>query len=773
VSLLTSDDEVVRLERAVSQNTADLDLRIALGLALVDQGRLPAARAVFRSVLAQEPGRFGAVLGLSKAARAAGDYETALGLAHKASRIDASELGVQLDAAFDLIRLGRLSEAEAALGGLAQRLPEPSGAIIGLGHVARLRGDRHLALSHFLSALKRCPDRIEAMLEAAAEHLELGDIDAARGLLETALAFDAENLQALIAIGRMVLNGEGHAAALPWFERASAAHPTSCAAAVALAEIKHGLGETQIADQVLAGVLASDPESLEAHLLLAEFAWQAQDYERCLELSLKAAHAHPTHSAPPLQATRALMEMGRAEEALALLEPLCAAGSSGSDIHARKAEILMSAGRWAEAEAVLSTPDTGGTRFISAVQSTRLLLILGRLDEAQAVLDRFPMGSRWEKGFLGVLAGEIAEARWDHKGARAAYEAALDEDPNSANAHAALNRVCLLLADLEACRHHGAEALRLHAGVLKRRGQSSNPTSTHVGQIWDEFRMDATLANELRALLDLGPDARIAPLLAIARDAPDHTPTAMMLMIALRQSGRFQSARRRLRQGDADHGSLIPRDIIQYWDEPDAPDDIEAMMASWRTHNPDMRHQRFDLNSGGRFIQDHYPREAVTAYARAPSPAQKADVFRLSFLGAQGGLYADADDRGLQPVRPLLSQDASLVAWLEPFGTLGNNFIAAAPGNPVILRAQRLAAEAMNRHDKDIPWLSTGPGLLTRAFAQILSEADDYQTVLQDCLIVDRHETAPFALFHQFAAYKRTAKHWLRGAFGARDREES
>jgi hypothetical protein len=54
---------------------------------------------------------------------------------------------------------------------------------------------------------------------------------------------------------------------------------------------------------------------------------------------------------------------------------------------------------------------------------------------------------------------------------------------------------------------------------------------------------------------------------------------------------------------------------------------------------------------------------------------------------------------------------------------LGNNFIAATAAHPVITRAVELAAAAMNRDDKDLVWLSTGPGLFTRAFAQVWAES--------------------------------------------------
>ena len=57
----------------------------------------------------------------------------------------------------------------------------------------------------------------------------------------------------------------------------------------------------------------------------------------------------------------------------------------------------------------------------------------------------------------------------------------------------------------------------------------------------------------------------------------------------------------------------------------------------------------------------------------------------------------------------------------------------------MIARALDLATAAMNRGDNDIPWLATGPGLITRAFAQVLAEqGDDWPAWLKSRFVGDR-----------------------------------
>ena len=82
-----------------------------------------------------------------------------------------------------------------------------------------------------------------------------------------------------------------------------------------------------------------------------------------------------------------------------------------------------------------------------------------------------------------------------------------------------------------------------------------------------------------------------------------------------------------------------------------------------------------------------------------------------------------------------------LFVYQEDFGTLGNNVIGAAPQHPVIGRALDLAVAAVGRGDRDILWLSTGPGLLTRAFAQTLASTPlVWAAWLDQIVVLDRRK---------------------------------
>ena len=188
-------------------------------------------------------------------------------------------------------------------------------------------------------------------------------------------------------------------------------------------------------------------------------------------------------------------------------------------------------------------------------------------------------------------------------------------------------------------------------------------------------------------------------------------------------------------------------------------------MATWKRAHPDFTYIRLNDATARDFLRTHRMSDVLAAYGRAREPAQRAD-HRLAYLAVHGGFYADADDRCVVPLESFVPPEAALAVWQEDFGTLGNNFIGAAPGHPVIALALRLGTEALNRGDNDFLWLSTGPGLLTRAFAQTTASrrsgaADNLNAVIFDYGFLNRRVG-----FHCQVTYKKTKRHWGRSNFG-------
>jgi mannosyltransferase OCH1-like enzyme len=190
-----------------------------------------------------------------------------------------------------------------------------------------------------------------------------------------------------------------------------------------------------------------------------------------------------------------------------------------------------------------------------------------------------------------------------------------------------------------------------------------------------------------------------------------------------------------------------------------------ALIETWKALNPDFQHYLFNSETAMRFLIENYSREAVVAYQRATEPAQKSDLFRLAWLFAKGGYYADADDRCLSRIDTLAPAHVNLVLYQEEYGTVGNNFIAVTPRHPVIGRALQHAVNSINRGDRDLIWLATGPGLLTRALVETLTQDDSWRAALKRVAILHRGKLSQGVASHCIVAYKRTGRHWSRSAF--------
>ncbi|HET9018590.1 MAG TPA: hypothetical protein VFN46_03330, partial [Acetobacteraceae bacterium] len=109
---------------------------------------------------------------------------------------------------------------------------------------------------------------------------------------------------------------------------------------------------------------------------------------------------------------------------------------------------------------------------------------------------------------------------------------------------------------------------------------------------------------------------------------------------------------------------------------------------------------------------------------------------------------------------------AGFVAFQEDIGTLSNNFLAVAPLHPAIVLALDLTVTAVNRGDEELLWLSTGPALLTRAFAQavacsVLRPAG----WLRHTRVLERHELERVVACLCTASYKNSSRHWRHAAF--------
>ena len=760
VPMLLQDGQseaALKLSRsALAHASCDAWHRYDLTKALQACGAEAEARELLMDLAKQGPAQSAAALDLFYMLRRRGDKieaRTFLDLGFRAAPSDHSLLIAKAAALLDE---GQFDEAEAIFAGLPSGGGTAYWRSIGLGQVARGRGAYKEALQLLLEAIELAPEHpaaygeICALVSSAEEAaVVIAQIDAWIGLLPDNQAAWRQKAHFL----RQQYDHEGAAVVLRTMMEK---WPDDPDVLVDLAQEEDRLGNPKQAEDLLgrAAALAPDhPALLEG---LARRAEWCDDFPLALNLVRRALTAAPSRGWLGFAVVRLMFLTGDSAGALATLEEMEARGGIQPEGAFLRVDILKQRGRLVEAAEHSAAARLRFPRhFRLFAQGVSLDAELGRLDEARRSLDEARPANQSEAAGVQFLKGFVEMSGWRLDLARDRIAAAFQSNTDDCWFLNRLIHCDLIRLDLDAAAR-GLETLgRLNFAANKVKGRSVSVSQSHYGQLLDEFRLDPMALSEVksaRALSD--PQARLAALRDALRAYPDYTPAAIAFLLECRLQGELDWR-------DPLHVGAIPQHIMQFWDTAEMPDDLRTYCASWPEAHPQLRYTRYDEESAADFLAINGFSAALRAFMRAEQPAMRADIFRLAFLYRKGGIYVDADDRCQKSISPLLSGCASLVLYQEDLGSVGNNFIIAAPEHPVIKRALDKAVEAINQGACDLLWLATGPGLLTRAVCSFVAEDEiSWREKLAQIRVLDRPEMLSYSAIHCHSAYKVTERHW-------------
>ena len=329
------------------------------------------------------------------------------------------------------------------------------------------------------------------------------------------------------------------------------------------------------------------------------------------------------------------------------------------------------------------------------------------------------------------------------------FRSLLKLNPRDGNALTCLVKLALINGDIPLARKYIDDLMLRESVNSALRGRSTKVSQTHFGSLLDEFSLEVSGLARVKGFVESAPSHVECRDLAL--EFPDYTPAALAALVSMRLQGEFE-------RFSANSGNRIPSEIVQYWNE-EPPGEIRSYMRSWQLQNVGWTHTVYDEHSAHKFLREIYGDLPATAFKRARSHAQKSDIFRLGYLAAKGGVWADADDRCLVPVGPTIA-GKELVLYQEDYGTVGNNFIACVARHPLLLKCFTAACQAILRGDVDSVWLATGPGLLTRKLAVWLLQKHNEDWQQQAMAILSKSQIQKTVAFHCFASYKRTDSHW-------------
>jgi hypothetical protein len=425
-----------------------------------------------------------------------------------------------------------------------------------------------------------------------------------------------------------------------------------------------------------------------------------------------ATRALPRHRWPAgLHALMARAELanGDAGDALATAGSGLSVFPRHEGLIAQKAEALFRLGRWPDLTGLLApfpglaaglvrrqgiASDAGPARDPEA--AIRNGLADGDLDAAMAALDAFYPASHAEALARRELHATLLARKGDPAAARTVAESLLARDPERPAHHLLAGRLAFLDADLPAAR-----AAR-NAFAALRRDRVAAGAPAHRRDVPD-------LILEAAGPASVFADCRTLPLagqvdeIVAAADPDSFTPADWMQFL-------YRLAHGRRDRTTAPRGhDPIPTSLAMYWEgERTAAHDL--IEADWRAVLPHHALTRFDAASAAAWLGARQP-PLARQFAKAQTPAQRADILRAGWLATQGGIWADADDRPRRPIDDWLT-GADLVLVLEKgHASIANSFAASRPGHPVMLAlADRIAALPALWGGIDA-WMETGPGL--------------------------------------------------------------
>jgi tetratricopeptide (TPR) repeat protein len=762
---------------------------VAGGLQLL--GRLEEAEKAFRAIVAKHPDVAATWRGLARVVKSRGDPVKALEYFGAAAELE-PDGGATLEMTTTLRELDRLDEAAAKCRELLARNPALSAAWRELGFVSRRRGDREAALKHFLAAYALDAGDLWSQMEAANELFDLGQTENAERTYLEIVAKAPHLFAARRALATIARNRGDRQLALEQLRAVAELEPNNSTALINVATELRELGAYDEAKMLLSRASELAPKNAHPHVELAVLALARQDLagaavaleqaltreplhrdawtkkaallarqhddEGALAIYARLRSEQPDQQWPYLAAADLMSKAGNVECAFAMLAAARNQCKPSAAMDCREAAILRDAGLLDRSYEVLrsSTARFPGDVWPWQVR-TALAIELGLFDEAEGLLGAPPAAAAGVRREAQRLRAKLHKARWKIEAAIETMDAVIDCDESDASAREERAKMRLMMFDIA-----GAWSDLSAAAVIRSRAapRKINPMHSLTGQLYEEFILDRALADRLKMLRETPPGEAIGAWLELVRGFPDSTAPAVGLLIALRRAGKFD----RTPLTAATPG--ISQRITHFWNDPQPPQDVAPLMTSWREAEPDFVIESFNDATALTWLCENSAAPVADAFRRAREPAQRADLFRLARLAVIGGWFIDADDRARGGLSGHVATSACFFAHQEEPGSLGNNVLGATPGHPAITRALEEACAAILRGDREIVWLTTGPGLLTRAFANWLAqEPERLDENLAGAAIPTIAQMREIAAIHCNVAYKRSGRAWLSGAF--------
>lgn len=199
--------------------------------------------------------------------------------------------------------------------------------------------------------------------------------------------------------------------------------------------------------------------------------------------------------------------------------------------------------------------------------------------------------------------------------------------------------------------------------------------------------------------------------------------------------------------------------VFVYWDAPEAPADVLAVVARWREKCPEREVELFNRDTARQFLTRTHGATIAALFDSCALPAMRSDFFRVFRALEGGGLYCDvtfAPQAGLSraPEGFGTATGLSVVRW-NAHGRIVNGIFHAKAGNPLMQQIAYALTKGVSLRRGQNVWSVTGPGV----WIPILDQADPASFKAYD-------SDALFTGFLQRSGYtsstRGTDQHWSK-----------
>lgn len=207
---------------------------------------------------------------------------------------------------------------------------------------------------------------------------------------------------------------------------------------------------------------------------------------------------------------------------------------------------------------------------------------------------------------------------------------------------------------------------------------------------------------------------------------------------------------------DLDQTMTSPqKKLMQYWDKPEPPEEIHALVSTWR-NDPDFEYVLYNHDGAADFIRDNFDKPTLDAFLACAIPAMQADYFRLCWLYHNPGIYVDADIGNKGKNEKLLQRDCRAYLFFRRSNLANDVMVFNRSQDPLIDYALSVARENVLQRKPGNVWQITGPGILTQF---ILEKGQDDPAF--EGIVFDRVENLREDIqFNWELEYKKTPDHW-------------